>query len=148
MFHASFPKIDWVISVQTIDWNQYAAGTMMEALDMRIVEVSDSRVIVTMPVSSKTRQPAGLLHGGASVALAESAASIGSLYYAIPKGKHAVGMEINANHIRPKREGVVKAIATAVHKGKTTFVWDVRIVDEADRLICISRCTIAIVEAK
>jgi len=125
-------------------FEQLLRGTMMEALEMRFEEVTPERVVATMPVDSRTRQNWGQLHGGASVALAESVASIGAGLNAGP-GRTAVGMEINANHIRPKRSGLVRAVATPVHIGRSTSVWEVRITDEEDRLVCLSRCTLAFV---
>lgn len=119
--------------------------TMFGALGMRITECTPDRVVATMPVGPATRQYFGALHGGASVALAETVASVGT-YRLIDQDKQvAVGMEINANHIRPKRDGIVTAVATPLHKGRTTMVWDVKIVDEEEKLICVSRCTVGIV---
>jgi 1,4-dihydroxy-2-naphthoyl-CoA hydrolase len=102
------------------------------------------RVVATMPVDHRTRQPYGLLHGGASVALAETAASIGTALNIDTTKQYAVGLEINANHLRSKQDGVVTAVATPIFKGRTTMVWDIRITDEQEKLICISRCTVAI----
>ncbi|SHN83939.1 uncharacterized domain 1-containing protein [Desulfitobacterium chlororespirans DSM 11544] len=99
-----------------------------------------------MPVNEATRQPVGLLHGGASVALAETVASIGTWNLIDQKTQAAVGLEINANHLRGKREGIVTAIGTPLHKGTRTMIWDIRINDEDDKLICISRCTMAIID--
>lgn len=115
-----------------------------ETLGIQFEETSPQRVVATMPVDERTRQPWGILHGGASVALAETVASVGAHLNA-GQGRTAVGMEINANHIRPKREGLVRAEATPVHIGKTSSVWEVRITDEAGKLVCISRCTLAFV---
>ncbi|MFS8630987.1 MAG: hotdog fold thioesterase, partial [Bacillales bacterium] len=93
-----------------------------------------------------TRQPLGFLHGGASVALAETVASVGAFDLIDQETEAAVGLEINANHVRGKRDGTVTATGTLLHRGRTTMVWDVRITDEEGRLICASRCTIAIIE--
>lgn len=120
-------------------------GTLIEALEIDYVELSLDRVVLTMPVGPKTKQPAGLLHGGASVALAETAASIATSLNVDVSKYNAVGLEINANHVRGKREGIVKAIATPLHKGRTTMIWEIKIVDEEEKLICISRCTMAII---
>lgn len=120
--------------------------TMMHALGIETKELTKDRVVMTMPVADATRQPYGILHGGASVALAETAASIGSWINCDQERQIAVGLEINANHIRPKAEGIVTAVATPVHRGRTTMVWDIRITDEQDKLVCISRCTVAIVD--
>ena len=122
--------------------------TLMEALGIKIVELNQERVVATMPVLGATRQPYGLLHGGASVALAETVASTGT-YNLIDRDKQqAVGLEINANHIRGKREGIVTAVGIPLHKGRTTMVWDIKIMDEEDKLICVSRCTMAIINIK
>src|SRR5690625_2919806 len=100
---------------------------------------------MTMPVDERTYQPAGFLHGGASVALAETAASVGA-YIRVDQEKYNVfGIEINANHVKSKRDGIVTAIAKPLHVGRTTMVWEIKIVDEAEDLICISRCTIGVV---
>jgi uncharacterized protein (TIGR00369 family) len=98
-----------------------------------------------MPVGPRVHQPFGHLHGGASVVLAESAATIGALLHCDDATQTAVGMEINANHLRPKRDGHLLAEAVPLHKGRTTMVWDIRIRDERDRLVCISRCTVALI---
>jgi 1,4-dihydroxy-2-naphthoyl-CoA hydrolase len=123
-------------------------GTMLQALGIEIKELSAERVIATMPVSAATRQPAGLLHGGASVALAETVASIGTWNLIDHDNQAAVGLEINANHVRSKRDGIVTAIATPLHKGHATMIWDIKILDEENKLICISRCTVAVIEQK
>ncbi len=117
-----------------------------DALGIEIVELTGRRVVATMPVDQRTRQPFGILHGGASVALAETVASLGASAAVASDSQVAVGMEINANHIRPKSEGTVRATATPIHIGAKTQVWAVEIVDEQDRLICVSRCTLAVVE--
>ncbi len=117
-----------------------------DALGIEIVELSGRRVVATMPVDQRTRQPFGILHGGASVALAETVASLGASAAVDPERQIAVGMEINANHLRPKPDGIVRATATPVHIGAKTQVWGVEIVDEQGRLICVSRCTLAIVD--
>jgi uncharacterized protein (TIGR00369 family) len=127
----------------TIDNSAYK-DTIVAALGIELQEISADRVIATMPVNQATRQPYGLLHGGASVVLAESVASLGA-YNLIDQSTHyAVGLEINANHIRAKRDGIVTATAIPLHKGRTTMVWEIKIVDEENKLICISRCTIGI----
>lgn len=123
-------------------------GTLVEALDMEYVELSLDRVVIKMPVGPKTRQPAGILHGGASVALAETAASIATALNVDLTKYNPVGLEINANHVRSKKDGIVKAIATPLHKGRSTMIWNIEIVDEENNLICISRCTMAIISKK
>jgi uncharacterized protein (TIGR00369 family) len=118
--------------------------TLLSTLGIEIVEASKERVVGRMPVGPKVHQPFGLLHGGASVALAETVASAAGLMQ-VDHEKTVVGLEINANHLRAKRDGVVTAVATPVHIGRKTHVWDVRITDEEGKLVCISRCTLAVV---
>lgn len=127
-----------------LDLPSIATRGLAGTLGIEIVELKPERVVATMPVDQRTRQPFGILHGGASVALAETVASIGATANVDRKEFLAVGLEINANHLRAKAEGQVTATATPIHIGRTTHVWDVRIVDESDRLVCVSRCTIAI----
>lgn len=123
-------------------------NTLVSTLGITYEELTPDRVVCEMPVGPKTWQPYGLLHGGASVALAETAASVGSALNINPETHFAVGLEINANHVKGKSEGVVTAVATPLHKGRTTMVWDIKIHDEEDHLISISRCTVAIVPHK
>lgn len=118
---------------------------MPDALGIEIVELAAERVVATMPVDERTRQPFGVLHGGASVALAETVASLGALCNVDRERFTAVGLDINANHLRGKREGTVRAVATPVHRGRTTQVWTIEIRDEQERLVCIARCTMAVV---
>lgn len=125
-----------------------ATRGLAEVLGIEIVELTAERVVATMPVDERTRQPYGLLHGGASVALAETVASIASIMNVDQNRFRAVGLEINANHIRAKTEGIVKGTATAIHIGRSTHVWSIEIVDEQGRLVCISRCTVAIIPAQ
>ncbi|KRD82774.1 esterase [Bacillus sp. Root147] len=118
--------------------------TLLEALGIEIISASEQRVEATMPVDERTRQPFGLLHGGASVALAETVASLGAIKSVDLEKEICVGLEINANHIKGKKDGIVTAIGVPLHKGKKTAVWEVKIQDEEENLICISRCTLAI----
>lgn len=120
-------------------------GGVAELLGIEIEEMGPERVTATMPVTPDHHQPFGLLHGGVSVVLAETAASVGA-YLAAPEGKGAAGIEVNANHVRPMREGTLTATATPLHTGQTTQVWEVKLRDEADRLVCASRCTLAVVD--
>ncbi|MRH44778.1 hotdog fold thioesterase [Aquibacillus halophilus] len=120
-------------------------NTLMEALQMETVTLTKDFVEMKMPVNAKTHQPMGFLHGGASVALAESAASIGASLNVDMSKEQIFGIEINANHIKSKRDGWVFAKAEPIHIGRTTMVWEIKIVDEHDRLVSISRCTIGIV---
>jgi 1,4-dihydroxy-2-naphthoyl-CoA hydrolase len=126
-------------------WRALGNKNLPGTLGIEILELNDDRVVATMPVDARTHQPFGILHGGASVALAETVASLGATGR-IDRDKFvAVGQEINANHLRPKSEGVVTATATPVHVGRSSQVWSISIVDESGRLICISRCTLAVV---
>lgn len=121
-------------------------NTLIAALGMEITYLEEGKVVATMPVDERTRQPFGILHGGASVALAETVASLGA-YELVDKETEAVaGLEINANHVRSKAEGIVTAVGTVLHRGRTTQVWDIKITDEQDRLICVSRCTMAVIK--
>lgn len=119
--------------------------TMIARLGMQITEIGDDFVRGTMPVDARTHQPYGLLHGGASVALAETLGSLGSMMCADPATQLAVGLDINANHLRGVTDGIVTGTARPLHIGRTTQVWEIRIEDEHARLICIARLTVAIV---
>ena len=124
-----------------------AAEGLVKLLGIEVTEVSPDRVVATMPVTPRHHQPLGYLHGGASVSLAETVASVGCAL-SCPPGKVCFGLEINANHVRPKQEGMLTAIGTALHRGRATHVWEIRIEDEEHRLVCVSRSTVAIVPAE
>ena len=113
-------------------------------LEIEFVELTADRVVATMPVNPRLYQPLGYLHGGASLVLAETVASVGA-HLGRPPGKLVFGMEINANHVRPKQSGILTAVAVPLHRGQSSQVWDVKISDEAGKLVCVSRCTIAVV---
>jgi len=121
-------------------------GGAVRVMDIELTVLTPERVEAVMPVTPRHHQPFGLLHGGVSVLLAESVVSIGA-YLAAPAGKHAVGVEINANHLRPMSEGTVTAEAKPLHVGRSTHVWQVDIRNEAGKRVCVSRCTVAIVDA-
>jgi len=120
--------------------------TIMATLGIEITEFTKERVVATMPVTPKTHQPFGIMHGGVSVVIAETVASAGSYQFIDAQKQRAVGLEINANHIRSKRDGVIHAIGIPIHVGRRTIIWDIRIYDEGENLICISRCTMAIID--
>jgi 1,4-dihydroxy-2-naphthoyl-CoA hydrolase len=122
-----------------------AARGLAATLGIEMLELTRERVVATMPVDDRTRQPFGLLHGGASIALAETVASFGATLCIDHERFAAVGLEINGNHLRAKTDGVVRATATPIHLGRSTQVWTIEIVDEQGRLVCTSRCTMAIV---
>lgn len=127
------------------EYRALASRGLADALGIEVVELTPDRVVATMPVDQRTRQPFGVLHGGASLALIETAASLGA-WRSIDRARFtAVGIEINANHLRAKAEGVVRVVATPLHRGRTTQVWAAEIRDEAERLVCAGRCTLAIV---
>ncbi|HEY8176377.1 MAG TPA: hotdog fold thioesterase, partial [Gemmatimonadaceae bacterium] len=116
-----------------------------DVLGIEVRELTPERVVATMPVDDRTRQPFGILHGGASVALAETIASLGGAMNVDIERFSVVGVEINANHIRAKRDGIVTGTGTPIHVGRSTQVWEVCIVDEEQRTVCVSRCTLAVV---
>ncbi|NMC28128.1 MAG: hotdog fold thioesterase [Syntrophomonadaceae bacterium] len=120
--------------------------TVMGTLGIEMTQMNPDKVIATMPVTPKTHQPFGVMHGGVSVVLAETVASAGSYLFINREKQRAVGLEINANHIRGVSSGLVRAEGVPVHVGRTTLVWDVRIYDASERLVCISRCTIAVID--
>ena len=123
-------------------------GTMADWMQIEYLEVTPQRVVARMPVGPAVHQPFGLLHGGASVALAETVASIGAWMNVDQATQGAVGLEINANHLRGMREGIVTAVAEPLHLGGRTQVWEIKLRDEADRLVCVSRCTLAVIDQR
>lgn len=125
--------------------NAWNAGSMVEHLGMRITDIGDDYLRGTMPVDARTKQPFGLLHGGASVALAESLGSLAGTLCLDPEREMAVGIDINANHVRAVTEGIVTGTARPLHIGRSTQVWEIRIEDERGKLVCISRLTLAVV---
>ena len=126
--------------------NSNRTESIWNILGIELVEAQKDRVVATMPIGPQHRQQVGYLHGGVSVVLAESLASLGSVLNIDADKQMAFGLEINANHLRPKREGTLTGVATPIARGRTTQVWDIRITDERDKLVCISRCTVAIVD--
>lgn len=118
-------------------------NTLASVLNMQITELGSDYLIVSMPVNASTHQPMGLLHGGASAALAETAGSIAS-NIAVDEDHFCVGMEINANHIKAVRSGKVFAKASPIHLGRSSHVWQIDIVNERDQLVCVSRLTMAV----
>ncbi|PWK86690.1 hotdog fold thioesterase [Fulvimonas soli] len=128
--------------------NGWSANTLMEALGIRITAVGEDWLAGSMPVDRRTRQPYGLLHGGASVALAETLGSTAAMLTLDPAQEAAVGLDINANHVRGVRTGTVTGTARPLHLGRSTQVWEIRIEDEAGALVCISRLTMAVIPAR
>jgi 1,4-dihydroxy-2-naphthoyl-CoA hydrolase len=122
--------------------------TMGEHIGIRFSELGDNYLKATMPVDHRTIQPYGLLHGGASVALAETLGSVGAALVIDPEQYICVGQEINANHIRGVKSGLVTGIATPIHLGSSSHVWEIKIYDEGEKLVCISRLTVAILKRR
>lgn len=123
---------------------QHSQNTLITQLGIEFVEAGDDYVSARMPVDARTHQPAHVLHGGASVVLAETLASWAATFVVDREQNYCVGLEINANHVRAVSSGWVIGTARPVHLGRSTHVWEVRIVDESQRLVCISRVTMAV----
>lgn len=121
--------------------------SLVKDLSIEYVETEPDRVVMKMPVDERHVQPMGFLHGGASVVLAETVATVGA-WLNCPEGKTAFGTEINASHLRPKREGILTAVGKPVSVGSTNQVWEVQIRDEDDKPVCVSRCRLAVVDAR
>ncbi|AWW31751.1 esterase [Echinicola strongylocentroti] len=128
--------------------NQFVEGNMLEHLGIRFTKIGEDYLEATMPVDHRTKQPFGLLHGGASVVLAETLGSVGAACCVDPDHYHCVGLDINANHIKAVRSGQVKGCAKPIHLGKNTHVWEIKIVTEEGELACISRITMAVLDKK
>lgn len=124
--------------------NKLSANTLLAQVGIVFTEVGDDYIVATMPVDARTHQPFGLLHGGASVVLAESLGSSGANCCLDMKNEYAVGLEINANHLRSVRSGRVTGTTRPVHIGRRTQVWETRIEDDAGKLVCVSRLTLAV----
>ena len=123
-------------------------NTMMEHLDIQITEIGDDYISGSMPVDHRTKQPAGLLHGGASIVLAETLGSVAAYMVVDPEQYSCVGLDINANHLRAVKDGRVTGTARPIHLGATTQVWSIEIKDEKGRMVCISRLTMAVLQRK
>lgn len=128
--------------------NNLVSKTLMETLDIEFIDVGEDFVTGKMPVTSKVHQPYGILHGGATAALAETVGSCASALFVDNKSQMVKGIELTINHIKSKREGNVYATAKPIHKGKTTHLWEIRIVDESGNLISICKLTNIILEKK
>ena len=121
--------------------------SLVKDLGIEYVETEPERVVMRMPVDARHVQPLGYLHGGASVVLAETVATTGA-WINCPPGKVAFGSEINASHLRPKRSGTLTAVGNPIQVGRTNQVWEIRIHDEDDKPVCVSRCRLAVVDAE
>ncbi|HEU0110061.1 MAG TPA: hotdog fold thioesterase [Flavisolibacter sp.] len=134
----------WFSSYTLESVQQRGKGTMIEHIGINITEVGDEFLAGTMPVDHRTVQPMGILHGGASVALAETLGSMAASLVIDPSRQYCVGLDINANHMRSARSGYVKGVARPLHLGSSTQVWSIEIKDEQEKLVCISRLTMAV----
>jgi 1,4-dihydroxy-2-naphthoyl-CoA hydrolase len=130
------------------DLNKLSLNTMAEQIGITFTDIGDDYIEAKMPVDHRTHQPFGLLHGGASVALAETLGSVAATCCVDFEKQFCVGLEINANHIKGVRSGFVKGITRPIHIGKKTQVWEIRITSEEDELVCISRITMAVLDRK
>lgn len=126
--------------------NKLSRNTMAERIGIEFTAIGDDFMEARMPVDSRTHQPFGLLHGGASVALAETLGSVAAHCCVDPAKQFCVGLDINANHLRGVREGFVTGITKPIHIGKKTQVWEIRITNQKDELVCISRITMAVLD--
>lgn len=138
----------WKAPINLEQLNAQAANTLVAHLGMRLTAIGEDTVSGTMPVDQRTHQPFGLLHGGASVALAETLGSMAANLCCEPGKAYAVGLSINASHVRGVRSGHVHGVARALHVGRSTQVWEIEIRDDQQRLVCASRLTCAVVPVK
>ena len=138
----------WKKPVDLKKLNSWNDNTMQRHLGIEFTEIGDDYIVARMPVDHRTKQPVGLLHGGASVTLAETLGSTASVLCIDIEKQTVVGLEINANHIRVVREGFVTGITKPVHLGRSTQVWEIKIYNDANQLTCISRITNAVLEKK
>ncbi len=130
------------------NFTHISKGTLADLIGIEWVAIGSDFLKAKMPVDERTKQPYGLLHGGASCVLAETLGSVASAFVIDQTKYQCVGLEINANHIRSARKGFVTGIATPIHLGRSTHVWDIKIHDEEEKLICISRLTVVIIEKR
>lgn len=137
----------WNREYRLEELNTLFARYMTGYLDIKASKITEDALVATMPITEKVLQPYGILHGGASVVLAESVGSVASALIIDTDTHNAVGLEINANHLRPGKLGnSLEAVCTPIHIGRTTHVWDIKITDNKNRLICVSRLTVAVVK--
>jgi|SRR5215469_11652369 len=136
----------WFRPFSVEDLNAYQQETLVSRLGIRYTELGEDFIAASMPVDARTKQPAGILHGGASVALAETLGSTGANLVVDGEKKLCVGLEINANHVRAMKSGEVRGTARPLHIGGTTQVWEIKITDGQGRLVCVSRITMAVLD--
>lgn len=128
--------------------NEWSKNTLMETLEIEFIDAGEGFLKAKMPVNPKVHQPMGLLHGGASVALAESVGSAASIIYINPDNQEVRGIEISANHLKSKREGEVYGTARIIHQGRSIHLWEIKITDEEDKLISLCKLTNMILPRK
>jgi 1,4-dihydroxy-2-naphthoyl-CoA hydrolase len=128
--------------------NNRGKNSMTEFLEIQFTTIGEDFLEATMPVNEKTKQPLGLLHGGANVVLAETLGSVAASIVVNPEMQYCVGLEINANHIKSVKEGKVRGVTRPIHIGKKTHIWEIKIYNEANELTCISRITMAVIDKK
>jgi 1,4-dihydroxy-2-naphthoyl-CoA hydrolase len=133
----------WKTQTTLDQLKEMSKNTLIEHLGIEYLEIGDDYLKAKMPVDSRTKQPTGLLHGGASVALAETLGSMAAALCVNREKKTIVGLEINANHIRPVNDGWVTGVTKPIHVGNTTQIWEINIYNEEDKLVCVSRLTVA-----
>jgi 1,4-dihydroxy-2-naphthoyl-CoA hydrolase len=136
----------WSVQAALENLNSFSRNTMIEHIGIEFLEIGDDYIKARMPVDHRTIQPLGFLHGGASVALAETLGSVAAYLCVDARQKTCVGLDINANHIRSVTSGFVYGIVRPIHIGGSTQVWEIRITNEQDKLVCISRITMAVLD--
>ena len=144
MTHGREAKMIWKVKPDLAALSRMQENTIASVIGLEFTEVGDDYIRGTLPVDHRTHQPMGILHGGASVVLAESLGSMAANLCVDTRHQYCVGLDINANHVRPVRSGRVTGTAKPLHLGKSTQVWEIRIEDEAGRLTCVSRLTMAV----
>ncbi|HSX14047.1 MAG TPA: PaaI family thioesterase [Chlamydiales bacterium] len=137
----------WKTPIDLANLNDSMKNTLVDHLGIRFTEVKENALIATMEIHQKHMQPFGIMHGGASCVLAETVGSTAA-NFCVEAGKICVGLEININHLRPVQSGILTATATVLHQGKTTQVWDIKIHNEENKLVAVSRHTVAVIEKK
>ena len=128
--------------------NLFSKNTLMETLEIEFIDAGDDFLVAKMPVNPRIHQPMGLLHGGASVALAESVGSAASMLFVNPEESEIRGIEISANHLRSKKEGIVFGTAKIIHKGRSLHLWEIKITDEEGKLISLCKLTNMVLQIK
>jgi 1,4-dihydroxy-2-naphthoyl-CoA hydrolase len=136
----------WFYPITVDDLNKRSQHTLADFLDIRFTEINDDSLVATMPAHERTKQPLGIVHGGANVVLAETIASTAANMVVDYKKFYCVGLEINANHLRPVSEGIITAVTRCIHLGRTTQIWNIDIFNEDGKQTCVSRMTAAVIQ--